>query len=279
MVKIKVKLRPSSIEGRAGTIYYYLSHRSVIRHITTGIRIHPDNWDEHSQRIASAEQNAGRMQNRIDSDVAILHRIVRELEIRRHDFTAADISDRFRTPERYISVLEFMREQILFLTECNRLSTARNYRQASETLAAFLGGSDIPFSELTPRLVERYNDYLLRRGMVRNSLSFHMRILRAVYNKAVRCGYTEQSFPFRDVYTGIDRTRKRAVGEDVISRLMRLDIGNGNPLAFARDMFLFSFYTRGMAFVDVAYLRKSDIQDGVIRYARHKTGQQLAVRI
>ena len=44
-------------------------------------------------------------------------------------------------------------------------------------------------------------------------------------------------------------------------------------------MFLFGFYTRGIAFVDIAYLRKSDIQDGAIRYDRHKTGQQHTVCI
>ena len=173
----------------------------------------------------------------------------------------------------------FFKEQIQFLTECNRRGTARNYLAAVNTLSGFLNGRDLCFSGLTSQFVEQYSEYLLRRGMVRNSLSFHMRILRAVYNKAVRRGYAEQSFPFRDVYTGIDKTRKRAVGESVISRLIRLNLDNKPFLSFARDIFLFSFYTRGMAFVDIAYLRKSDIQEGIIRYDRHKTGQHLAVRI
>ena len=181
--------------------------------------------------------------------------------------------------EQCVSVTKFIQEQIDFLADCNRLGTARNYRLAANSLSAYLDGRELCFSELTSQFVEQYSEHLLRKGLVRNSLSFRMRILRAVYNKAVRRGYAEQSFPFRDVYTGIDRTRKRAVSEDVILRLIQLDVSDNAPLSFARDMFLFSFYTRGMAFVDIAYLRKSDIQDGAIRYARHKTGQQLAVRI
>ena len=43
-------------------------------------------------------------------------------------------------------------------------------------------------------------------------------------------------------------------------------------------MFLFSFYTRGMSFVDMAYLKKSDLQDGMLIYKRHKTGQRLTIR-
>ncbi len=279
MAKICVKLRPSSIEGKAGTIYYYVSHRSIVRHITTNIRILPAEWDEEAQRITSDSTGGRRAQNRIDSDKAALRRIIRELEARQRGFTTDDITERFRAPERHISVVAFMQEQIEFLTDCNRLGTAMNYRRAVNSLCGFLEGRDLCFSELTAGFVEQYSDYLSRKGMVRNSLSFHMRIMRAVYNKAVRRGYAEQSFPFRDVYTGIDRTRKRAISEDIISRLMHLNLEHRASLRFARDMFLFSFYTRGMAFVDMVYLQKSDIQDGVIRYARHKTGQQLAVRI
>lgn len=183
------------------------------------------------------------------------------------------------TKDRQVSVLSFLEEQIDFLTDCRRLGTAMNYRRAASALSGFLDGRELRFEELDSRLVERYRDYLLHRGLVRNSLSFHMRILRAVYNKAVRCGHAGQTFPFRNVYTGIDRTRKRAVGEEVIARLIRLDLSARPTLDFARDLFLFSFYTRGMAFVDLAYLRRNDIRDGILRYVRRKTGQELYVRI
>ena len=208
-----------------------------------------------------------------------LYRIVYKLESLCKAFPVNEIISRFYASEQHVSVIEFMQEQIDFLTDCNQLGTARNYRLATNSLSAYLNGRELRFQELTSQFVEQYSEHLLRKGLMRNSLSFHMRILRAVYNKAVRRGYVEQSFPFRDVYTGIDRTRKRAVCEDVILRLMQLDLTDNAPLSFARDMFMFSFYTRGMAYIDIAYLRKSDIQNGIIRYARHKTGHQLAVRI
>lgn len=82
-----------------------------------------------------------------------------------------------------------------------------------------------------------------------------------------------------DVYTGIDRTRKRTVSESVIAQLYRLELSDGSLLAFTRDLFIFSYCTRGIAFVDIAYLRKSNLQNGIICYARRKTGQLLSVRI
>ena len=58
----------------------------------------------------------------------------------------------------------------------------------------------------------------------------------------------EQTFPFRNVYTGVERTRKRAVPEAIMVRLQKLDLTHSAPLAFSRDMFIFSYCTRGMAF-------------------------------
>ena len=159
------------------------------------------------------------------------------------------------------------------------MGTARNYRRTLNSFSGFLNGADIPFSLLDERLVGRYNDWLQRRRIVRNTVSFYMRVLRAVFNKAVREGIVPQSSPFRNVYTGVDRTRKRAVGEETVIRLRRLNLEHSPSLALARDIFIFSYCARGMAFVDIAFLRKQDIAGGTIRYVRRKTGQHLTIRI
>lgn len=178
-----------------------------------------------------------------------------------------------------VGVLEFMRRQCAQMHSAGRFGTARNYDKALRNFSAFLEGRDIRFSQLTVALVGEYNAFLVRRGMVRNSISFYMRIMRAVYNRAVRQGVARQPHPFAEVYTGIDRTRKRAVSEAIVAELCRLSINGDYGLALARDMFVFSFCARGMAFVDMAYLHKSDVEDGVLRYVRRKTGQLMTVRV
>ena len=105
-----------------------------------------------------------------------------------------------------------------------------------------------------------------------------MRILRAVYNRAVEKELIEQKFPFKHVYTGIDKTVKRAVPLKTVKRIKEIDLKVKPHLDYARDMFLFSFYTRGMSFVDMAYLKKSDLKNGILTYRRRKTGQLLTVK-
>lgn len=279
MATIKVKLHPSSVTGRAGTIFYQVTHHRATRQITTNIRLQPDEWDAIGEQVVVTVADKSIIQNRIDSDIALLKRIVKDLDSSGVTYSVGDIIKRYKSPECHVSVLDFMKNQIRLMRNANRLGTALNYEKTMKNFAEFLGGVNLPFSAMTEQLIADYNAFLVQRGMVRNSISFYMRVMRAVYNKAVRQKLVEQSHPFTEVYTGIDRTRKRAVSESVISQLYKLKLTEDTPLALARDIFIFSYCTRGMAFVDIAYLKKENIQNGVICYARRKTGQLLSVRI
>ena len=64
-----------------------------------------------------------------------------------------------------------------------------------------------------------------------------------------------------------------------IKRIRELDLLSRPNLEFARDIFLFLFFCRGMSFIDAAFLKKTDVQNGVLTYHRHKTGQLLRVKV
>ncbi len=177
------------------------------------------------------------------------------------------------------SVVSFFKEQIEHCKLNKQLGTARNYQRTLNSFRTFLKGQDIAFSMITETLVLEYESWLAEHGVVRNSSSFYIRNLRSIYNKAVKRNLTKQHSPFNNAYTGIDRTRKRAVGEEVIMQLLKMDLGYSKPMALARDLFVFSYCTRGMSFIDISFLKKMDITNGTISYVRRKTGQQLCIRI
>ena len=282
MAKVKVKFRNSTVEGKAGVIYYQLCHNCQSRQITTGIRLFPEQWDALRERavvpFAGLDGEIAVVQRQIDGDLCLFRAIIGDFEARRVEYGLPDVVGRFRSFGR-VTVFAFIEKQIACLRAGGRLGTARNYRRTLNSFAGFLNGADIPFSLLDEQLVSRYDDWLRRRRIVRNTVSFYMRVLRAVFNKAVREGIVSQSSPFRNVYTGVDRTRKRAVGEETVIRLRRLNLEHSPSLALARDIFIFSYCARGMAFVDIAFLRKQDIAGGAICYVRRKTGQRLTIRI
>ena len=51
MATVKVKLRPSTVPGKAGTIYYQLTHLRQVKQITTKIHLHPQDWDSNKAQI------------------------------------------------------------------------------------------------------------------------------------------------------------------------------------------------------------------------------------
>ena len=100
--------------------------------------------------------------------------------------------------------------------ECERTgrngSTA-NYRMAYRMLVRYVGGGKLPPEQFTAEWLERYERWLLTRGLGTNSVVFHMRSLRVVYNRAVEQGLfpAAGSNPFRRRLIKQVATRKRAL--------------------------------------------------------------------
>ena len=176
------------------------------------------------------------------------------------------------------SFQSFMQDCIKQLRQSGRLRSSEAYSAALKSFSQFYGSSPLLWSDIDDATMLHYEGYLRQRGVSKNSSSFYMRILRAVYNRGLEQGLTTKPHPFRHVYTGIDKTIKRAITLQEIKTLIHLDLSQKPSHALARDLFLFSFYTRGMSFVDMAHLKKKNLAQGTLYYRRQKTGQLLAIR-
>ncbi len=159
-----------------------------------------------------------------------------------------------------------------------RYGTSANYRAAFLCFSRFLQEEKKLFV-LSKELLSEYEYWLRGRGILWNSISFYMRNLRAMCRCLSDRGVSLPADLFGRVYTGVDKTKKRALSEDVMSRIRYANLEAYPDLAYSRDLFLFSFYCRGMAFVDLAFLTKQNIQGERICYMRRKTGQMLEVAL
>lgn len=165
------------------------------------------------------------------------------------------------------------------LEQIGKERTAETYRATLNSFERFMGSrGDILIEGVDSAFMVEYETFLKSTGVCPNSSSYYMRNLRAIYNRAVDKGLTVQRSPFKHVYTGIDKTMKRAVSMTVIRQIRDLELGFSSSMEYARDIFMFSFYTRGMSFIDIAFLKKKDIQNGILSYRRHKTNQQLFIK-
>lgn len=284
MAKVKVKWRPSKTAGKAGTIFYQIIHNRTARQITTPYKVYAEEWNAANSTIVESiviQERAevlSSIRERIGFEINRLKEIIGRLEKERPYYVASDVVKSFRAQSCSDTFFDVIRRVIAQKQFLDRHSTAVNYKMTLKSFAKFCKNKDILPCEINPELMARYQRYLMGRDVTKNTVSFYMRILRAVYNRAVEMGLTEQKYPFKNVYTGIDKTRKRAVNISAIKSIKNLDLTGYPGLDFSRDVFLFSFYTRGMSFIDIAYLKKTDLKKGFLVYRRRKTGQQLKIK-
>lgn len=186
--------------------------------------------------------------------------------------------DNKTAPTAYGDMVEFMRGIITEKETAGQFRTAEAYRATLNCWLRFIDPEKaMPWKMVTSRSMTLFADYLKKRGATKNTQSFYFRILRAVCNRAQEEGVAVlPGNLFDNVYTGKARTRKRALPIEDIRKIAAAEPKNRKE-QLARDMFIFSFITRGMAPIDMALLRKGNIVDGRLAYRRHKTGRAITM--
>lgn len=282
MASIKVKFRPSTVTDREGTIYYQVIHERKVRQLLTSYHVFPSEWDEKRSMVTTSQKSERKsfiqsIRERIRWDVERLVKIDRKLDSNGLAYTADDVIDEFNRYSHEYTLFNFMEGIIAKLKQNGKIRTAETYKATLNSFKKFRQDEDIMLDCLNSEVMEAYEAWHHNRGVTPNTISFYTRILRAVYNRAVENEVIENRSPFRHVYTGIDKTVKRALPLEVIKKIKGMDLSLNAALDFARDMFMMSFYLRGMSFIDMAYLKMSDLKSGYITYRRRKTGQQLTI--
>ena len=284
MTSIKLKFKPSVNPEKEGSLVFQLIHKRRTCRIKSIYKVFGNEWDEASGQIILPSQGSPRygqlnyIRFNVEWEMLRLKKITDEMERKDGNWNLADIVKKFAPgTDMEHSVFNFIRTQIFRKKQLGKIRSSETYQTTLNSFMRFRKGVDLTFDMIDSELMELYEAELRGHGLSRNTTSFYMRILRTNYKLAVEKGITQDNHPFKRVYCGMDKTIKRSIPFVAIKKIKELDLSQRPILAYARDMFLFSFYTRGMSFVDMAYLRKNDLKTGYLSYRRKKTGQLLII--
>ena len=183
-----------------------------------------------------------------------------------------------------IALQEMLSIIIRELRENGQWGTAHIYQTTLNVFSAFNNNRELPCRKLNPAILKQFEVYLRQRNCSWNTVSTYIKTLRSCYNRAVDLKYAHY-IPrlFEHVYTGTRADKKRALEASDMSGLIRgtkMDLsGKVSPSSMQKTKMLFvlMFLLRGLPFVDLAYLRKKDLQGNVLVYRRRKTGRTLTV--
>lgn len=282
MTSIKVKFRPSTVADHEGTIYYQIIHERKVRQLFTSYKVFACEWDENRSMVTTTQNSERKshilsIRERIRWDVERLTKIDRKFDKDGVSYTVDDVVEEFNRYANDYTLFNYMEGAIVKLKQNGKVRTAETYIVTLNSFKKFRHQEDIMLDSLTSEIMEAYEAWHQGHGVSPNTISFYTRILRAVYNRAVEQDIIEDRNPFRHVYTGVDKTVKRALPLATIKRIKALDLSLTPSLDFTRDMFMMSFYLRGMSFIDMAFLKKTDLKNGYVTYRRRKTNQQLII--
>jgi len=285
MTSIKIKFRTSSVSTKEGTLFYQVIHEREVRQINTSYKLFPIEWDKRLAQIRLSplfseprQVYLSELRDKVEDDTSRLEKIVSRLEHSAEVYTSDKIVDLFLSSSNNEGFISFTQKLISQLKLIGKGRTSETYTTVLNSFIRFHGEDDIPTKNIDSSIITKYEAFLKTKGLSQNSTSFYMRNLRAIYNRAVEKGLTVQQNPFKHVYTGIDKTVKRAIPMASIRQIKDMDLTLFPSIDYARDMFMFSFYTRGMSFVDMAFLKKKNLQNGILSYRRQKTNQQLFIK-
>lgn len=287
MTTIKARLNCSRL-GSDGMypLVIRIIHERVKREVYTPYRLRPEEFEICSEMAITKSRGKERA-SYVRKVNECINYIKEELEsIRdslesRGEYTTSELVQAYKNRNDMNCFFTYAGCRINELTASGRDGTAANYRSAVNAFEHYLGSRDLSVDDLTQKTVEAFIDSQTRQGNSPNTAAFYVKQLRAIYNKAYDEGYVCSAHnPFHRIKLKGCKTPKRPIAKKEINRICGADLkGRHRHLELSRDLFMFSLYTRGMAFVDMCYLKKENIHGNMLVYRRRKTGQWLQIRI
>ena len=260
------------------------THDRTTKFVALGLSVEPHYWDKDTELVLPTCPERITLQSQIDRTLAGYHKKIQRLE-------ALDIPVNFETlfdakPACSVGITleDGFKAEIERLESLGKINSATKHKYALQVLDGYKP-TTMALEAIDLDYLKGLELYLRQRGNKDNSIATRFAIFKAIYNKAVKEGKVavkQNPFSIYQVGSLWAKTRKRAIDKDDIQRLIDLEITEGHTTEYrrlAKDLFLFSYFTAGMNFGDIARLRYKDILRGRVNYSRHKTQKLLSFQL
>jgi integrase/recombinase XerD len=282
--KILLDTRRAKSDGTyAVTIRITFDRKSTT--FNTGVFIKDEFWLDDKVTINPSHPNASLLNKKITEQYLKVQKAVIELESENtfsFDTLTERLSKSYKVPIviKSIPFKSFAERLVADMMTINKTGNAIVYSTTINRFTNFTANSKLRFNEIDYNLLERFKRQLIKDGMKQNTISNYFRTLRAIYNKAIKAKVVDRSYyPFLDITIKNERTAKRAITTDDLSKIAKILLKPKSRQWHARNYFLLSFGLIGASFTDLAYLTPANIKKGRLTYRRRKTGKELSIKL
>jgi integrase len=281
MVNAKVLLdtRRAKSDGSFNVIIRITDYNKVYT-INSGISVPEKLWNQQKSEVDKSHPNAKLINLKLSKTYFQVQQAILKYEDNFSIEAIRNFIDGKPELQKTLNFKTFTDNLINEMFETEKTGNALVYTTASNRFLEFCNNPSIRFDEIDYLVLEKFNHFLVLEGLKQNSISNYFRTLRAIYNKAIKAKIIERSaYPFHDITIKPEKTTKRAILKEDISKFINYASNENSPCNIALKYFLLSYYLIGISFTDLAYLTKENIVDGRIVYRRRKTKKNYSVKI
>lgn len=270
-------------KNNTAPIFIRFTQNRKTRYVTTGLVISPDDWDFENQRVKEPIFELKEIQLKIDTQIYEYERKMKRLEALDIEVTLDTLLER-NNRKATLTIADCFEHTIQRLEALGKYGSAIKHRSILSLLNRFRS-PNTRLDEIDLNFLNDFELFLRKRGNKDNSVATKFAVLKAIYNRAIAEEiFTPTKNPFIKFKVGRlwTKTRKRAITKEELQSIIDFEIPKDYPspyLEFAKDIFLFTYYTAGINIGDIAKLQHRNIRNGRVYYTRSKTGKEIACKL
>ncbi|TCN53842.1 site-specific recombinase XerD [Flavobacterium chryseum] len=236
-----------------------------------------EDWSFDTQRLKKTHKEYKQINELIEKYSNRINEIIYDFESDETPFTIKDIITEFKKKsgkQKALSYTYFHENLIEEIKNEGKLSTSSIEKDTLKSIQRFLGRTEITFRDLSVDTIYKYQSFLNANKNSQSTIGIRIRTLRSVFNKAIKREIIPASmYPFTKFKVSKikESGKKEYLSEEELDLLKKANLSENNDI-IARDMFLLSYYGRGINFIDLIQLKKRDLYKETITYKRSKTG-------
>jgi integrase/recombinase XerD len=281
MASIKIKLYTGkTYKDGSHPIILQAIHNKRRKYVTTKYRATEKQWNFEKDFPSRNHPNSHQLKNRLRSILIDAEKARMKLEDKGLPFTIEQLMSKIESKKMETDFFKFISDHIQFLDDQEKFGNSKAYRSLKESFESFCGKKDVDFEDIDYKLIGKYEGFLVERGVKTNTVSFYLRTLRAIYNRAINEGVVDaEQYPFNKYKIKNESTPKRAISKEDIFKIRSIDLSGKPFLIMSRDIFMFSFYCMGINLIDIARIQNKQIINGRLLYKRKKTGRSFDIKL
>ncbi len=282
MARAKVVLYTSKkLTDNTSPVMLRITHKGARKYFALHFSCYPEEWDKANGKFRSTVAKAKTRNRFLSESLFRAEDIIEKIQVQHQEFSFEEFKTQFIGIESK-GVIQFFEDFIERQRAIGKIGNANVYNDTKNSLLSFCKKKTLQFNEINYTFLKKYEEYLRRRGILNNSISVYMRTLRALINKAIKekqC--PPEAYPFKEYSISQlkNEPSRSALTKEEIQQIVDFEPDPHTKQELTKHIFLFSFYTRGMNFNDVAKLQWSNVRDGRINYVRSKTGKRFSIKI